>query len=258
MQRDGEGHGRRRDQRERQQARRPGRLTEDEHRNRRTRRKGRVVRESQRERLLRAAIELFYRDGVAVCANALCRRAGISKKSMYELFDSKDALLEAALQRRIDDDAAFLLPPPGFSSSPRARLLHVFGQLEAFAKSPDYRGCAYLVTQLELKDPAHPASVAAAHLKKEHLESFFRAEAERGVATDPDFLTRQLAVLYDRGRQPRRCRRRRPARPGPRHRADPAGRGRRHGLTVVGGRSPQWTESARWLLLLRRGPVPVA
>ncbi|MEV6899050.1 TetR/AcrR family transcriptional regulator [Amycolatopsis sp. NPDC051372] len=116
---------------------------------------------------------------------------------MYELFDSKDALLEAALQRRIDDDAAFLLPPLGFSSSPRARLLYVFGQLEAFATSPDYRGCAYLVTQLELKDPAHPASVAAAHLKKEHLEGFFRAEAERGVATDPHFLTRQLAVLYD-------------------------------------------------------------
>ncbi|MET7992015.1 TetR/AcrR family transcriptional regulator [Amycolatopsis sp. NPDC005232] len=158
---------------------------------------GNAVRESQRERLLRAAIELFYRDGVAVGANALCRQAGISKKSMYELFDSKDALLEAALQRRIDDDAAFLLPPTGFSSSPRARLLHVFGQLEAFAKSPDYRGCAYLATQLELKDPAHPASVAAARLKKEHLEAFFRAEAERGNATDADFLTRQLAVLYD-------------------------------------------------------------
>ncbi|MFF4595992.1 TetR/AcrR family transcriptional regulator [Amycolatopsis sp. NPDC001319] len=156
-----------------------------------------AVRESQRERLLRAAIELFYRDGVAVGANALCRRAGISKKSMYELFDSKDTLLEAALQRRIGDDAAFLLPPPGFSSSPRARLLHVFEQLEAFATSPDYRGCAYLATQLELKDPDHPASITAARLKTEHLEGFFRAEAERGNATDPGFLTRQLAVLYD-------------------------------------------------------------
>jgi AcrR family transcriptional regulator len=156
-----------------------------------------AIRASQRERLLNAAIDLFYREGVGVGANALCQRAGISKKSMYELFDSKDALLAAALERRVLADAAFLLPPPGFSTSPRARLLHVFRQLENFAATPDYRGCAYLATQVELKDPAHPASVVAARVKAQHLEGFFRAEAERGNATDPEFLTRQLAVLYD-------------------------------------------------------------
>jgi AcrR family transcriptional regulator len=156
-----------------------------------------AVRASQRERLLDAAIELFYRHGVGVGANALCRRAGISKKSMYELYDSKDDLLAAALERRVLADAAFLLPPPDFSSSPRARLLHVFRQLETFAQSPDYRGCAYLATQVELKDPHHPASVTAAQVKAHHLEGFFRAEAERGHAVDPDFLTRQLAILYD-------------------------------------------------------------
>jgi AcrR family transcriptional regulator len=156
-----------------------------------------AVRASQRERLMNAAVDLFYRHGAGVGANALCKSAGISKKSMYQLFDSKDALLVAALERRALADAAFLLPPPGFSPSPRARLLHVFEQLEKFARSPDYMGCAYLAAQVELKDPAHPASLAAARIKREQLEGFFRAEAERGNAIDPDFLTRQLAVLYD-------------------------------------------------------------
>jgi AcrR family transcriptional regulator len=156
-----------------------------------------TVKASQRERLMNAAVELFYRDGTGVGANALCKSAGISKKSMYQLFESKDALLTAALERRALADADFLLPPPGFSPSPRARLLHVFQQLEEFARSPGYMGCAYLAAQVELKDSAHPASLAAARIKREYLEGFFRTEAERGNATDPDFLTRQLAVLYD-------------------------------------------------------------
>lgn len=156
-----------------------------------------AVRAAQRERLMNAAVDLFYREGTDVGANALCKSAGISKKSMYELFGSKDALLTAALERRALADAAFLLPPPDFSPSPRARLLHVFQQLEKFAQTPGYMGCAYLAAQVELKDSAHPASVAAARVKREGLEGFFRTEAERGHATDPDFLTRQLAVLYD-------------------------------------------------------------
>ncbi|HEY1818545.1 MAG TPA: TetR/AcrR family transcriptional regulator [Trebonia sp.] len=144
-----------------------------------------------------AAVDLFYREGAGVGANALCKSAGISKKSMYQLFESKDALFAAALERRALYDAAFLLPPPGFSPSPRARLLHVFRQLEKFAQTPGYMGCAYLVAQVELKNPAHPAGIAAARIKRERMEGFFRAEAERGNATDPGLLTRQLAVLYD-------------------------------------------------------------
>ncbi|MFE4831250.1 TetR/AcrR family transcriptional regulator [Streptomyces sp. NPDC056672] len=156
-----------------------------------------TVEDSQRERLLNAAVDLFYSHGVDVPASALCKRAGISKKSMYQLYESKDALFVAALERRILADSAFLLPPPGFGPSPRARLLHVFHQLEAFARTPEYMGCAFLAPQVQLMDPAHPTSIAAARIKREHLEGFFHTEAVRGNATDPDFLTRQLITLYD-------------------------------------------------------------
>ncbi|MEU4745364.1 helix-turn-helix domain-containing protein, partial [Actinosynnema sp. NPDC023658] len=46
-----------------------------------------------RDRLLDAAGELFYREGVGVGVDALCKAAGVSKRSMYLLFDSKDELI---------------------------------------------------------------------------------------------------------------------------------------------------------------------
>lgn len=66
---------------------------------------------STRDRLLDAAAELFYREGVGVGVEALCRVAGVSKRSMYQLFDSKDAVLAASLERGAPAYQAFLLPP---------------------------------------------------------------------------------------------------------------------------------------------------
>lgn len=51
-----------------------------------------------RERLVRAASELFYREGtVAVGVDRICQQAQVSKRSMYQLFATKDDLVAAAL-----------------------------------------------------------------------------------------------------------------------------------------------------------------
>jgi hypothetical protein len=72
----------------------------------------------------------------------------------------------------------------------------VFERLEEQALLPEYMGCPYLAMQVELKDTDHPASVVARRVKHD-LELFFRNEAERGGATDPDFLGRQLILIFD-------------------------------------------------------------
>lgn len=149
-----------------------------------------------RDRLLDAAGELFYRNGVGIPTDALCKAAGVSKRSMYQLFESKDAVLAAALERSAPAVAARLLPPQDPRLSPRARMLYVFERLEEAAQSPDYLGCPYVAAQVELKDPVHSASVVAARAKQ-HLLHFFRTEAERAGAADPQLLARQLAVVYD-------------------------------------------------------------
>ncbi|MET7733895.1 TetR/AcrR family transcriptional regulator [Streptomyces sp. NPDC005402] len=151
---------------------------------------------SSRERLLNAAATLTYRDGVGIGVEALCKAAGVSKRSMYQLFESKDALLAASLEQRTSAYVAALLPAADDDLSPRERILHVFEQVESQSGAPEFHGCPYLAVQIELKDENHPASRVAREVKQ-NLTAFFRAEAEQGGASDPDLLARQLSLVFD-------------------------------------------------------------
>ncbi|KUN75273.1 TetR/AcrR family transcriptional regulator [Streptomyces griseoruber] len=151
---------------------------------------------SSRERLLEAAATLTYRDGVNIGVDTLCRTAGVSKRSLYKLFESKGELLAASLAERASAYVTALLPAADDNRPPRERILHVFEQAEAQAGAPDFRGCRYLVAQIELKDPSHPASRVADRVK-EKVTGFFRTEAEQGGASDPDLLARQLILVFD-------------------------------------------------------------
>jgi AcrR family transcriptional regulator len=153
-------------------------------------------RASTKDRLLDAAAELFYRDGVSVGVEALCRTAGVSKRSMYQLFASKDEVLAASLERRAPEYERQLSPGPQDPGTPRERILYVFERLEKVSAEPDYRGCPYLAALVELKDPEHPASVVARAVKG-RLTGAFRSLAELGGARDPELLARQLTLVFD-------------------------------------------------------------
>src|SRR6266567_2400627 len=109
------------------------------------------VKASPRERLLEAAASLTYRNGVGVGIDALCKAAGVSKRSMYQLFESKDELLAASLERHASAYVAALLPPADDDRPPRERILHIFEQVESQAGTPEFKGCQYLAVQIELK-----------------------------------------------------------------------------------------------------------
>lgn len=157
---------------------------------------GTEVRPSPRERLLEAAADLAYQDGVGIGVEALCKAAGVSKRSMYQLFESKDELLAASIERRATRSAEQPIPPSDAHLPPRESILYVFDQLEKSALSAAYMGCPYLAVQIELKDTEHPASKVAAKAKRD-LEAFFRHQAELGGAADPEFLGRQLIMIFD-------------------------------------------------------------
>lgn len=151
---------------------------------------------TSRERLLEAAATLTYREGVGVGVDALCKAAGVSKKSLYQLFESKDELLAASLKEGAAAFVASLLPAADDDRTPRERILHVFEQVELQAGRPGFRGCRYLAVQIELKDQRHPASRVARRIKR-NLMTFFRGEAEQGGVSDPDLLARQLILVFD-------------------------------------------------------------
>ncbi|MFG2792227.1 TetR/AcrR family transcriptional regulator [Streptomyces sp. NPDC048419] len=119
-------------------------------------------------------------------------------RHLDRLFESKDELLAASLERRTPAYVAALLPAVDDNRSPRERILHVFEQVESQSGAPEFLGCPFLAAQIELKDQSAPAS-RVAHGVKENLTAFFRAEAEQGGASDPSLLARQLSLVFDGG-----------------------------------------------------------
>lgn len=152
---------------------------------------------SPRERLLRAAAELFHAEGVgAVGVEKLCQAAGVSKRSMYQLFETKDELVAEALRVLGPQTAQHYFPPPGAGLGPRERILHVFARLEEDSARGGFHGCPFVNTSVELHDPAHQASVVALEYKKDLERYFLGAARQLGVPGAAD-LAAQLTVVFD-------------------------------------------------------------
>jgi AcrR family transcriptional regulator len=149
-----------------------------------------------RERLLDAAGELFYRDGVNIGVDALCKAAGVSKKSMYQLFRSKDEVIAESLASRGPIYQVMLLPGSEDARSPRERILTVFERQDQMAAEGNYLGCPFVSTAVELKNPEHPGSVVARHFKQ-RLTDFFESELVAAGAEDPQLLAVQLTMVFD-------------------------------------------------------------
>src|SRR6201998_3252378 len=105
---------------------------------------------SARERLLAAANELFYAEGVhTVGIDRVIERAGVAKASLYNTFGSKDALVRAYLEGRHALQVARSTRCLARYGDPRERLLGVFeAQGELFA-DPGFRGCAFVSASAE-------------------------------------------------------------------------------------------------------------
>lgn len=151
--------------------------------------------EGTRKRLLETAARLFHEEGVHVGVDVLCREAGVSKRSMYQLFGTKDELVAASLAAVEPTWAAALLPPEELQD-PRARILHVFERLEVLEPEHGFLGCPFLSAALEVKSSDHPAS-AVVRRQKEGLTGFFEHEAARGGAHDPSQLAAALVIVFD-------------------------------------------------------------
>src|ERR1700755_517415 len=98
-------------------------------------------RRSARERLLDAADELFYNEGVqTVGIDRIIEHAGVAKASLYNTFGSKDELIRAYLESRHASRREAISAALARAESPRDRLLAVFGALEALFRRPGFRG----------------------------------------------------------------------------------------------------------------------
>ncbi|MEU9335957.1 TetR/AcrR family transcriptional regulator [Streptomyces sp. NPDC048290] len=104
-----------------------------------------------RDRALDAAGELFYARGVqAVGMDAVRAASGLSLKRLYQLFPSKEGLVEAYLDRRDAHWRGRLAAYVERHEDPRARILAVYDWLERWFAEDGFRGCAWINAYGEL------------------------------------------------------------------------------------------------------------
>jgi AcrR family transcriptional regulator len=108
-------------------------------------------------RLLEAASDLFYDRGVrAVGVDLIAETAGTTKKTLYDRFGSKDALVALYLLRRAHRWREYLLDRLTGASPGEPQVMLVFEALETWM-GPQRRGCAFVNAYAELGDSDHPA-----------------------------------------------------------------------------------------------------
>ena len=159
-----------------------------------------TVRRSPRERLLEAASELFYAEGVqSVGIDRVIERAGVAKASLYSTFGSKEELVRAYLDERHARilgrlRAAVDAVDP---SDPVARILAVFdGQARLF-RAPDFRGCAFAAASAEAPRGGRVDEATRAY--RQDIRDLFTELATAAGASDPPLLASQLQLVYDGG-----------------------------------------------------------
>ena len=148
------------------------------------------------ERLLAAAAELFYRRGIrAVGVDLIAETAGTTKKTLYDRFGSKDALVALYLSRRALTWQTFLRSHLERHPAGPERALAVFDALAGWLRDQD-RGCAFVNAYAEIGGTDHPG-VAVVRADKAWMRELFTGLVRDAGAAEPERLGAQLHVLYE-------------------------------------------------------------
>jgi AcrR family transcriptional regulator len=151
---------------------------------------------SARDRLLAAADELFYAEGVhTVGIDRIIERAGVAKASLYSCFGSKDELIRAYLEGRHEIRRSRLLAGLERHEQPRDRLIGIFDVLADMASASGFRGCAFYNASAESAPGGVVDEVATAN--RAWTRGLFTELSREAGAHDPIMLAEQLMVLYD-------------------------------------------------------------
>ena len=153
-------------------------------------------RPSPRERLLKAADELFYAEGInSVGIDRVIERADVARASLYSTFGSKDELIRGYLEHRMEISKDKLRAAAEAHADPREALLSVFGVQAATFARPGYQGCAFNRATAEASPGTAAYEVPRAY--RRWLHDFFAGLAAAAGAPEPDLLASQIQLLYD-------------------------------------------------------------
>jgi AcrR family transcriptional regulator len=150
------------------------------------------------QRVLAAASRLFYANGIhAVGVDTIAAEAGVTKKTLYDRFGSKEALVGAYLRARDHEWRAYLEDyVSARSDDPAQQLLDAFDALAAWSRERSPRGCSSVNAHAELPDADHAGHRAIVEQKR-WMSGFFAARARAAGLREPDSVADDLMLLYD-------------------------------------------------------------
>jgi AcrR family transcriptional regulator len=153
--------------------------------------------EAARARLLAAASELFYAEGVqSVGIERVIEHAGVAKATLYSAFGSKEELVRAYLRaRHAATRERMTRELEKRYKTPRERLVGVFEVQGLSFTDPGFRGCAFVSAKAEARPGGAVDEVSDEY--RTWLHTLFFDLAEQAGVRDPKGLARQLVLLYD-------------------------------------------------------------
>lgn len=152
-----------------------------------------------RDRILDAANKLFYGEGIrAVSVDAVAEKAGITKKTLYYHFKSKDDLVTEYLVSRDQPNLeAFATWFDEAEGSAADKTAAIFLRVASNGRHPKWKGCGFIRTAAELANmPGHPAVVVGAKHKKT-FEAWLSERYTLAGLMEPEVLARRVVLLME-------------------------------------------------------------
>ncbi|MEV5679843.1 helix-turn-helix domain-containing protein [Streptomyces sp. NPDC052179] len=149
-------------------------------------------------RALEAAARLFYERGIhAVGVDLIASEAGVTKKTLYDRFGSKEQIVVEYLADRDERWRAFLAQRlDAAHPTPTARVLAVFDASRAWSDENSPKGCSMVNAHAEISDPLHPAYLIITGQKKWMLDLFTRLSRDLSPE-GAGHLGRTLMLLHE-------------------------------------------------------------
>ncbi len=152
------------------------------------------------ELVLETASRLFYDHGIhAVGVDRVAAESGVTKRTLYDRFGSKETLVLAYLRRREDRWRAVLdrqldrHPKPGIE-----RILAVFDAAETFHPARSSKGCSAVNARAEEDpDPVGNAVAEEAIVQKAWMRKLFASLCGEAGFAEPEALADRLQILLD-------------------------------------------------------------
>jgi AcrR family transcriptional regulator len=154
-----------------------------------------------RARILKAAQELFYQNGIhTIGVDAIAEAAGTNKTTLYRHFESKDELVAECLReygRKLE--TAWTEIERAYDGNPRDQLLAWLRFVAEFKLGTTERGCAFANAAVQLPDSNHPARRVIEEYKGRYHDLIIELCRKAGLR-DPELLADELFLLGEGAR----------------------------------------------------------